>query len=41
MRITHISDTHNHHTGFDYEKFMSEMPRDTQIINNYKKYYYE
>lgn len=36
-----LVDTHNHQTGFDYEKFVSEMPTDTQIINNYKKYYYE
>ena len=38
---THRADTHNHQPGFDYETFISNQPPEIQIINNYKKYYYE
>jgi hypothetical protein len=38
---SHRSDTHNHQPGFDYETFISNQPSEIQIINNYKKYYYE
>jgi hypothetical protein len=38
---THRADTHNHKPGFDYETFISNQPPEIQIINNYKKYYYE
>jgi hypothetical protein len=37
----HLADTHNHRPGFDYETFISNQPTEIQIINNYKKYYYE
>lgn len=37
----HRVDTHNHFPGFDYETFISNQSSDTEIINNYKKYYYE
>ena len=37
----HRTDTHNHKPGFDYESFISNQSSDIQIINNYKKYYYE
>jgi hypothetical protein len=35
------ADTHNHQPGFDYETFISNQPPEIEIINNYKKYYYE
>jgi hypothetical protein len=35
------TDTHNHKPGFDYEAFISNQPSEIEIINNYKKYYYE
>lgn len=38
---THRADTHNHRPGFDYETFISNQPPEIEIINNYKKYYYE
>lgn len=38
---TFLTDTHNHSPGFDYEGFISNLPEHIQIINNYKKYYYE
>jgi hypothetical protein len=37
----HLIDTHNHKPGFDYELFISTLPDTIQIVNNYKKYYYE
>jgi len=37
----HRADTHNHRPGFDYETFISNQPPEIEIINNYKKYYYE
>jgi hypothetical protein len=37
----HRADTHNHKPGFDYETFISNQPSEIEIINNYKKYYYE
>lgn len=37
----HLADTHNHRPGFDYETFISNQPPEIEIINNYKKYYYE
>jgi hypothetical protein len=37
----HRTDTHNHQPGFDYEAFISNQPSEIEIINNYKKYYYE
>jgi hypothetical protein len=33
-------DTHNHKPGFDYESFISKLPEDVQILNNYKKFYW-
>lgn len=37
----HLADTHNHRPGFDYEAFISNQPPEIEIINNYKKFYYE
>jgi hypothetical protein len=37
----HRVDTHNHRPGYDYETFISNQPPEIEIINNYKKYYYE
>ena len=37
----HRADTHNHQPGFDYETFISNQPPEIEIINNYKKFYYE
>jgi hypothetical protein len=37
----HLTDTHNHTIGFDYDGFISKLGEEIQIINNYKKYYYE
>lgn len=34
------ADTHNHRQGFDYESFISKLPENTEILNNYKKYYW-
>jgi hypothetical protein len=34
------TDTHNHKPGFDYESFISKLPEEIEILNNYKKYYY-
>ncbi len=36
-----LVDTHNHRPGFDYETYLKQIPETTQIVNNYKKYYYE
>jgi hypothetical protein len=35
------ADTHNHKAGFDYEKFINNLPNDVEILNNYKKYYFK
>lgn len=37
----YMTDTHNHQSGFDYESFISNQSSEIEIINNYKKYYYE
>ena len=37
----HRTDTHNHRPGFDYESFVNNLTPEIEIINNYKKYYYE
>lgn len=37
----HRTDTHNHRPGFDYETFVSNLTPEIQIVNNYKKFYYE
>lgn len=36
-----LTDTHNHKPGFDYEGFISNLSPEIEIVNNYKKYYYE
>lgn len=36
-----MTDTHNHKPGFDYEGFISNLSPEIEIVNNYKKYYYE
>ena len=33
-------DTHNHSPGFDYDSFISKQPKEIQIINNYKRFYF-
>ena len=37
---SHLADTHNHRDGFDYDAFLSKLPEHTEIINNYKKWYW-
>jgi len=37
----HRTDTHNHRPGFDYDSFISNQSGEIEIINNFKKYYYE
>ena len=37
----HLTDTHNHKPGFDYEQFIGNLSPEIEIVNNYKKYYYE
>ena len=34
------ADTHNHQPGFDYDNFVDELPKEIEIVNNYKKYYW-
>lgn len=34
-------DTHIHRPGFDYTAYLEKLPNDIQIVNNFKKYYYE
>lgn len=36
-----LTDTHNHAPGFDYDIFVSNLPKDIQIINNYKRFYWK
>lgn len=36
----HRGDTHNHRPGFDYESFISNLPEEIEILNNYKKFYW-
>ena len=37
----HLTDTHHHVAGYDYDGFVASVPDNIEIINNYKKYYYE
>jgi hypothetical protein len=34
-------DTHSHRPGFDYAGYLERLPDNIQIVNNFKKYYYE
>lgn len=36
----HLTDTHNHAPGFDYDSFVANQPPEIEIINNYKRYYW-
>lgn len=36
----HLTDTHNHRPGFDWDGFVAAQPEHIEIINNYKKYYW-
>lgn len=36
----HLVDTHNHAPGFDYDAFIANQPETVQIINNYKRFYW-
>jgi hypothetical protein len=35
-----LVDTHNHAPGFDYESFVTGLPSNIEIVNNYKKFYW-
>lgn len=37
----HLTDTHNHAPGFDYDAFVNNLPKDIQIVNNYKRFYWK
>lgn len=37
----HLTDTHHHYSGYDYDGFVKNISDSIQIVNNYKKYYYE
>ena len=36
----HLTDTHNHRPGFDYDKFISNLDPKIEIVNNYKRLYF-
>jgi hypothetical protein len=37
----YMVDTHNHHNnGFDWDGFVESTPKEIEIVNNYKKYYW-
>ncbi|GEM_PF-2048013 len=36
----HLVDTHNHNPKFDYDLFVSQLNPDVQIVNNYKRMYF-
>lgn len=36
----HLTDTHHHQPGFDWDGFVAAQPAEIEIINNYKKYYW-
>ena len=40
-RNPHLIDTNAHWHGFDYDGFVNNLKPNIQIVNNYKKYYYE
>lgn len=37
----YMDDTHNHRPGFNYTAYLEKLPDTMQIVNNFKKYYYE
>lgn len=36
----HLIDAHSHKPGFDYEEFVGNLAPEIQIVNNYKKWYW-
>lgn len=36
----HLTDTHHHHPGFEWDGFVDNLPEAIEIVNNYKKYYW-
>jgi hypothetical protein len=36
----HMTDTHHHQPGFDFDGFVDSQPDEIEIVNNYKKYYW-
>ena len=38
---SNMTDTHNHQPGFDYNSFINNLNSNIEIVNNYKKFYYE
>lgn len=36
----HLVDTHNHRPGFDYDKFIENLSPEIEIVNNYKRLYF-
>lgn len=41
IKNPYMVDTHNHGPGFDYCAYLEKLPDTIQIVNNFKKYYYE
>lgn len=41
QRNPYLIDTNAHYAGFDYDGFVKNLPAEIQIVNNYKKFYYE
>lgn len=36
----YMTDTHHHQRGFDFDGFVNSQPKEIEIVNNYKKYYW-
>jgi hypothetical protein len=36
----YMTDTHNHKPGFDYDEFISKLEPHIEIVNNYKRFYW-
>jgi len=36
----HLTDTHNHKPGFDYDSFIANLSPEIEIVNNYKRLYF-
>ena len=41
QRNPHLIDTNTHHNNFDFDGFVNNLSPEIQIVNNYKKFYYE
>ena len=41
QRNPYLIDTNTHHNNFDFDGFVNNLSPEIQIVNNYKKFYYE